>query len=383
MKKKYWNWQKDDWPKFVYDRDIVDEIEQCYARVSGISIGLMAGINDNDRERLTIELITTEGLKTSEIEGEILDRESLQSSIMNNFQEDVGGFRGEPKERGVAMMMSELYGAFHLPLTKTMLCSWQNKLMEGQGNTSLRGKYRVDDMYIGSATFGSDKKYFVAPSPASVPAEMADFIKWFNKTAPGKRGSLSPITRASLAHLYFVSIHPFADGNGRVSRALVEKCLAQEVGQPSFVALSSTIMGKRNDYYTALERQNKTNEVTPWIEYFGNIIISAQKETIQQVEFTIAKARFYEKYDTLLNERQKKVVTRIFKEGVKGWVGGLSAKNYSSINKWESSATITRDLTGLVKVGAFIKTGEKKGTRYHLDLSPFKVFHGDGSSYRA
>ena len=170
--------------------------------------------------------------------------------------------------------------------------------------------------------------------------------------------------RAALAHLYFVYIQPFEDGNGRIARALAEKALAQNLGQPSLIALAYTIERKRNDYYAALERNNKGLEITGWMKYFANTIIEAQNNTI----FYVAKAKFYQSYTGQLNERQAKVVARMIREGPDGFKGGLSAENYISISK-TSRATATRDLQELVAMSALTRTSELRHTRDFLSLA--------------
>ena len=194
---------------------------------------------------------------------------------------------------------------------------------------------------------------------------MKRFVAWFNDTAPGGKNPLPALTRAALAHLYFVCIHPFEDGNGRIGRALAEKSLAQNLGQPSLIALAYTIERKRKDYYAALERNNKDLEITDWLTYFANTILEAQSNTIKRVDFYVAKARFYEQLRDQLNERQDKVIARMFREGIDGFKGGLSAENYIAISK-TSRATATRDLQDLVEKGALTRTGELRHTRYFL-----------------
>jgi len=167
--------------------------------------------------------------------------------------------------------------------------------------------------------------------------------------------------------LYFVSIHPFEDGNGRIGRAIAEKSLAQSMGQPTLIALAQTIQSQRKKYYDNLEQSNKNNLIDSWMEYFAGTILAAQSYTMQMVEFLIDKTRFYDRRKGQLNERQSKVVLRIFKEGIDGFKGGLSAENYISITG-TSRATATRDLQDLVAKKAFTKSGRGKGTRYYLNL---------------
>src|SRR5260370_37250412 len=197
---------------------------------------------------------------------------------------------------------------------------------------------------------------------------MKRFIVWFNDTVPGGKRPLSALTRAGIGHVYFESIHPFEDGNGRIGRALAEKSLAQNLGQPSLIALAYTIERKRKDYYAALARNNKDNEITDWPRYFAETVLEAQTNTLARVDFYMAKAKLYERLRGRLNERQEKVIARMFREGIDGFKGGLSAENYVGISK-ASRATATRDLQDLVEKGALSKTGELRYTRYHLNVA--------------
>jgi Fic family protein len=198
--------------------------------------------------------------------------------------------------------------------------------------------------------------------------EMEAFVRWFNNSGPNARAPLPTLTRAGLAHLYFESLHPFEDGNGRIGRALAEKSLAQDLGRPTLIALSYTIERTRKAYYAAFERNQRELEVTDWLVYFAETVIEAQRNTIRRVEFLIAKAKFYERLRGRLNARQDKVIARMFREGLEGFKGGLSAENYISIAK-TSRATATRDLQDLVALGALTRTGELRHTRYHLNVS--------------
>ena len=209
--------------------------------------------------------------------------------------------------------------------------------------------------------------HFEAPPSDQVPDEMDRFIDRFNRTATGAEMALPALARAGLSHLYFESIHPFEDGNGRLGRALAEKSLAQNIGQPSLIALAFTIERERKVYYDQLERHQKTLDVTPWLEWFAETILTAQQVTLERVRFFIAKAHFHDRHREKLNERQAKAIERMFREGPDGFKGGLSAENYISITR-TSRATATRDLQDLVEMGALTRTGERRYTRYWLKL---------------
>jgi Fic family protein len=265
-------------------------------------------------------------------------------------------------------MMLDLYRNYADPLTDKTMLEWHKMLLAGDKEIKVIGGYRThaDAMQVVSGPIHKRAVHFVAPPSARMPEEMNRFIAWFNDTAPDGENPLPALTRAAIAHLYFVCIHPFEDGNGRISRALAEKSLAQNLGQPSLIVLAHTIERKRKDYYATLERNNKDLQINGWLTYFANTILQAQDNTIKRVDFYVAKAKFYEKFRDQLNERQAKVITRVFKEGIDAFKGGLSANNYISISK-TSRATATRDLQDLVEKGALIKIGELRHTQRRCD----------------
>jgi Fic family protein len=380
MVHRKWNWQKDDWGNFTYDNNELEKLEREYSRQSGFSFGIVRHLSREDQNDLIVELVSNEAIKTSEIEGEFLDRESLQSSIRREFGLGIAGHhKVKPAEAGIAEMMKDIFTNYDSPLTEKSLCNWHEMLMSGRRNIEI-GKYRThkEPMQVVSGRYDKPKVHFEAPPSADVPQEMKKFLDWFKKSAPNGKTPLTPLVRAGIAHIYFVSIHPFEDGNGRIGRGIVEKSLSQNMGQPTLIALSSTIEDRKRDYYEELAAQSTGNDLTNWLKYFGRTIISAQKQTIRQIDFIITKAKFFDANRENLNPRQLKVISRIFREGPEGFQGGFSAKNYRAITKCPS-ATATRDLQNLVSKGIFTKTGQLKSTRYLLDLSPFQGKQVDGS----
>lgn len=365
-----WNWQQPDWPDFSYKSDALVPLEQQFLLQSGEFVGACKHMGPDDQETLKIELISEEAVKTSEIEGEILNRDSVQSSLRHQLGLGVEKPGIEPSERGIAEMMADLYRNFGGALDDATMFAWHKMLLAGEKTISVIGGYRKheDPMQVVSGPDYKRTVHFEAPPSQRMQEEMTRFITWFNETAPGGKTPLPALTRAGIAHLYFVCIHPFEDGNGRIGRALAEKSLAQNLNQPSLIALAYTIERKRKDYYAALERNNKELEITAWLTYFANTILEAQRNTIARVDFFVAKAKFYERFRAQLNERQDRVIARMFKEGLDGFKGGLSAENYITISK-TSRATATRDLQDLVEKGALSKTGELRHTRYFLRLS--------------
>lgn len=364
-----WNWQQADWPKFNYDAKTLEPLEREFLLRSGEFIGAFKHVGEDDKNALKIELISDEALKTSQIEGEILNRDSVQASLKRQF--GLGGEIGNipPAERGIAEMMVDLYQRFDAALSNDTLFTWHKMLLPDAKSISTIGGYRThaEPMQVVSNIAHEPKVHFEAPPSSAMQKEMDSFVRWFNVTSPKGENLLPAVTRAGIAHLYFVSIHPFEDGNGRIGRAISEKSLAQNLGQPSLIALAYTIERTRKAYYEALERNNKTNEITDWLSWFGKTVLDAQDNTNKRVDFYVSKAKFYEKLKDKLNERQQKAVARIFKEGIDGFKGGLSAENYITITQ-ASRATATRDLQELVEIGALTKAGELRHTRYKLNL---------------
>jgi Fic family protein len=371
-----WNWQRPEWPKFAWNQSRLDIAEQQFLVGGGVFVGAAKHLGEQDRNVLTVEAMSTEALTTSEIEGEFLDRASVQSSIRRRLGLATDNRKIAPAERGVSDMMVDLCKTFAAPLSEEMLFGWHRMLMSGKQDLTDVGRYRIgsEPMQVLSGPTGTPKIHFEAPPSAQVPSEMAQFIAWFNRTAPGDAEPLAALTRAGVAHLYFESVHPFEDGNGRIGRAIAEKSLAQSLGQPPLIALASTILARRARYYTELEAANKENEITNWLAWFAGVIIEAQRRTIALIEFLIDRTKLLDGLRGKLNERQQKALQRMFREGPEGFKGGLSAGKYSTITG-ASPATTTRDLADLTEKGALIREGERRHARYKLSMPLRPVPH--------
>lgn len=364
-----WNWQQDDWPNFTYDREALTQSETQFIHEAGMVHGAIKHLTEGDKSYLTIELISNEAVTTSEIEGELLNRDSVQSSIRRNFGLETDNRNVPPAEAGIAALMADLYQQAGATLTEEQLFNWHTMLMRGRKDLTTIGAYRTtqNPMQVVSGPIATPKIHFEAPPADRVPTEMNRFLAWFNHTAPEGQQPLPALTRAGIAHLYFESIHPFEDGNGRIGRALSEKALSQSMGRPTLIALSQTICRNRKAYYTALEDNSKDLNITDWLLYFTRTVLEAQQYTQRLIDFLIAKTRLYDRLRGKFNERQEKALARMFREGLEGFKGGLSAENYLKITS-TSRATATRDLQALVELGALRKTGELKHTRYWLSI---------------
>lgn len=365
-----WNWTQADWPNFRYDAAALDRLERQFLLSSGEILGAVRHVTGDERDRLRIELLSEEAMQTSAIEGEVLDRSSVQSSLRRHFGLTTDSTPAKPREQGIAGMMVDVYSGFAATLDHETLWRWHGMLLSHDRGLETVGAYRRHDeaMQIISGRIDRPKVHFEAPPSAQVPVEMQAFVNWFNRTAPTGEEPMPALVRAGLGHLWFESIHPFEDGNGRLGRALAEKSLAQNIGQPSLIALAYMIERDRKAYYEQLETHQKTIEITDWLLWFGETVLKAQQATLERVGFFIAKAQFYDLFRDQINDRQAKAVERMFREGPAGFKGGLSAENYISTTA-TSRATATRDLNDLVQKGALIRTGERRHTRYWLNLS--------------
>jgi Fic family protein len=344
--------------------------EEQFLLGAGVVIGSVRHLSEDEHNQLFVDVMSGEALTTSEIEGEILNRASVQSSIQRQLGLAADKRRASPAEQGIAEMMVDLFRSSAEPLSNEMLYRWHQMVASGRKDLIDIGRYRTgkEPMQVISGRIGAQKVHFEAPPSKRVPSEMKRFIAWFNQTVPQGAEPLPAISRAGIAHLYFESIHPFEDGNGRIGRAIAEKAMAQSFGQPLLVALATTILAHQKSYYEALEKANKRIDASAWLSWFADIALEAQRRTITQVEFLIAKTKLLDRLRGHINERQQKALLRIFREGPEGFKGGMSAGNYSTITG-ASPATTTRDLADLTEKGALVRTGERRHARYALNLA--------------
>ncbi|KTC65944.1 Filamentation induced by cAMP protein Fic (plasmid) [Legionella adelaidensis] len=359
---KKWVWQVTEWPYFYYDSSKIISHERKFIQQIGKFAAVLSYIHSEDKEKFIIEALSEEGLKSSEIEGEILERESLQSSIKKHLglKKDIGE---SPKEKGMAALLCDVYQSYQNPLTADMLFNWHQQLMEFKSTKITVGKYRdhSEPMQVVSSRYDKREVFYEAPPSKRVPVEMAVFIDWFNKID----SSESILGKAALIHVYFECIHPFEHGNGRIGRALVEKYLSMTFETPLLLPLSQIIYKNQKAYYAALGSCNQSLDANTWVQFFVRVIEEAQESAIEIVNFLLFKTKLFDRFKGKINQRQEKALLRIFKEGPEGFKGGLSAEKYIAITK-TSRATATRDLHELVSMQVLEKTGKLKHTRYWL-----------------
>ncbi len=355
-----WNWQQTDWPNWEFDSSKLQASEEAFLLHAGKLSGALEYMRDSEKLDIQIKLLGDEAVTTSEIEGEYLDRVSVQSSLQRKF-----GMKADTKsskaENGIAELMMDCFTHFDRPLTHEVLFAWHEMICGGRRDLEHIGSYRThpDPMQVVSGSVDRIKVHFEAPPSDQVPREMDRFLEWLASE------QLGVLTKAAITHLYFVSIHPFEDGNGRIARALCEQVFAQVLGRPSFTTLSRQIERTKSEYYEMLASNNMTMQIQGWIEWFAQTALEAQQYALGLIGFTIRKAQILEDLRGQVNDRQMKVLLRLFDAGPEGFSGGLSAANYMKITDAPISTT-TRDLAHLVKLGVLKRTGERKSTRYWL-----------------
>jgi Fic family protein len=363
-----WTWQLKNWPNYEFDYSELASYEIEFQRNIGKVYGSLKHFDDGNNDHLKIEILTQEALSTSEIEGELLNRDSVQSSIKRQLGLQTTRNKANANEAGIAELMVDVYTNFDQKLNKSTLCNWHRMVCNGRRDLDVIGDYRKhkEPMQIVSGNISNQKLYYEAPPSKLLNKEMDAFIKWYNTNLKNEV-ACPTLVFAGITHLYFEMIHPFEDGNGRIGRALVEKAISQRINAPSLNSFAKVIETKKKKYYDALQGCNHTLEITPWLIYFSKTTIASQEYTDQLIQFLINKTKFFLKYKSLINERQEKVLLRIFEEGINGFKGGLSAGNYLTITG-TSPATATRDLQDLVELGALRREGELRYARYWVEI---------------
>lgn len=365
-----YNWQQPDWPIFRFDTLHLEKNSLQFAQKIGKSTGQFEMLPVETRQAVLVDVMVNEAIKTSAIEAEFISRQDVISSIKRNlgFSSDTHPVNDKRSE-GMAKLLVLIRNTFDQPLSENMLFHWHSLLMQGTHGIEI-GKWRThaEPMQVVSGAMGKEKIHFEAPPSANVSAEMERFVDWFNATAPNQPGAIvNPLVRAAIAHLYFESIHPFEDGNGRIGRIIAEKALSQNIGQPVLLSLSRTIESNKKAYYEALQKGQRSNDISDWLVYFSDVLLAAQDDFLATIEFVLQKARFFDTHKANLNGRQRKVIARMFEEGIDGFEGGMNARKYVGISK-ASKATATRDLQDLVDKQILIPVGGGRSSRYQLTL---------------
>ncbi|MBS0418644.1 MAG: Fic family protein [Proteobacteria bacterium] len=360
-------WERSNWPDLTWDSERLAALLGHVSREQGRLLGRMQDLGFELRREAQLSTLTEDVVRSSEIEGEKLDSDQVRSSIARRLGMDVGGLVAVDRDvEGVVQMMLDATINYSQPLTADRLFGWHAALFP-TGRSGLHkitvGDWRTDStgpMQVVSGPIGRQKVHYEAPPNARVRKEMERFLSWFE--APGDTDSLFV---AALAHLWFVTIHPFDDGNGRIARAIADMALARSEGSPQrFYSMSAQIRRERNDYYTTLERTQKGGlDVTSWQEWFLACLRRAIEGSQDTLSSVLQKARFWERFaQQSLNKRQVKVLNNL----LDGFEGKLTTSKWAKLTK-SSQDTAYRDITDLVDRGALRKdAGGGRSTSYSL-----------------
>jgi len=357
----------EDWPRFLWAHDRPATNLATVRHHQGRLIGRMEGLGFKLAREAILPSLTEEVIKSSEIEGEVLDREQVRSSIARRFGMDIGGLT--PVDRsveGVVDMMLDATQNYHVPLTAKRLFDWHAGLFP-TGRSGINkievGRWRSDKkgpMQVTSGPIGRERVHFEAPAAKRLAGEMHRFLEWFNGA-----DRLDPVVDAAIAHLWFVTIHPFEDGNGRIARAIADMALARSEQTPwRFYSMSAQIRAERQDYYDILEETQKGDlDVTAWIEWFLGCLERAFRHAEEMLASVLSKARFWEENaNARLNERQRLIVNRL----LNGFEGKLTSSKYATLAK-SSQDTASRDIDDMVRQGILAKDpGGGRSTSYSL-----------------
>ena len=344
-----------DWPDFEWDQEKLAGPLAALRHRQGRLIGRMETLGFSLRGEATLRTLTEDVLKSSEIEGEILDREQVRSSIARRLGMDIGALA--PADRnveGVVEMMLDATQRYSEPLTPERLFGWQAALFP-TGYSGMRkiavGRWRDDakgPMQVVSGALGRERVHFEAPAAKRLKKEMTAFLKWFN----GRDGT-DPVLRAGLAHLWFVTVHPFEDGNGRIARAIADMALARsEQSAQRFYSVSAQVRIERETYYDILQKTQRGGlDITPWLEWFLGCLAGAFDGTEETLGSVMHKARFWEEHaDASVNDRQRLMLNKL----MDGFEGKLTSSKWATIAKC-SQDTALRDILHLVDRGILAK----------------------------
>ncbi len=365
-----YNWEQADWQQFHYNEPDFTAIALSFMALAGESKGYLQSLSGHEQAESVVELLVKEAIKTSAIEGEFLSRTDLVSSIRRHLGYTTPSYRIKDKRaEGIAVLLVKVRESYDRDLGEVQLFEWHRLLMAGN-NAIQVGQYRshVEPMQVVSGSVGKEIVHFEAPPSARVPVEMQTFFDWFNATKPGGELAIpNLLIRAAIAHVYFETIHPFEDGNGRMGRVIAGKALAQGLKRPILMSLSTTIEADRKAYYAALRQAQRTNDLTRWIAYFSETLVKAQQDFIKTIQFILKRTAFFDKYQSYLNEAQRKVINRMLDEGEEAFEGGMNARKYQSING-VSKATATRHLQDMVQTGILVSDKGGRSTNYQVNL---------------
>lgn len=356
--------QHSNWPDFTWDDKVLLSPLASVRSTHGRLLGKMEGLGFHFHNDASLSILTADAIKSSLIEGEELNKEEVRSSVARHLGMDVAGMVTPSRHvDGVVDMLIDASQHYADPLTKERLCAWQAALFPTgrSGLYSVRtGDWRDGPMQVVSGAMGKERVHFEAPPAARVPEEMDRFLEWFNSYS-----SMDPVLKSGLAHLWFVTVHPFDDGNGRVARAVGDLQLARADGTPHrFYSMSTQIEKEKNSYYEMLERTQKGSlDVTVWLRWYLECMEAALKASGELLEATLTRARFWSRHaETSFNARQKKMIDALLDD----FYGVLNTSKSAKMTKC-STDTALRDIKDLQRKGVLRQNeGGGRSTSYSI-----------------
>src|SRR5690554_1125344 len=357
------------WTDFTWDNKAINVIFGEVRLMQGKIIGQMNALGFSTKEEATLTALTLDVVKSSEIEGELLNYDQVRSSIARRLGINTAGLVPSSRHiEGVVEMMLDATQRYTLPLTKKRLFGWHAALFPTgySGPYAIEvGKYRTDEMQVVSGAMGKEKIHYEAVNPKLVKVEMDNFLDWFNND-----NQLDPVIKAAIAHFWFIIIHPFDDGNGRIGRAITDMLLARaENSGERFYSMSSQILVERKRYYEVLQKvQHSTGDITEWLEWFLHCLKNAMLATEHTTQRILRKAEFWKRHEsTAINERQRTVLNMLFD----GFDGKLQSSKWAKITK-VSTDTALRDIKDLIEKGILQETNEG-GRNANYKLADFTL----------
>lgn len=369
-----WIWQTSAWPPLSFHVGTVSAVLSRARSELGKLLGKVEAVGAADMSLTERDIWTHDALATSAIEGEVLNLDAVRSSVARRLGIATAFTAAVPRGvEGLLDVMEDAANKWNTDLTKERVCAWHAALFPPEQITMRlidSGKFRSHEqpMQIVSGPSGHERVHYEAPPSSEVPAQMSQFIDWFNKSRTDN--ATDGLVRAAQAHLWFESIHPFEDGNGRIGRAIMDMALSQDAGRTFRLhGLSVELRRHQENYYNALNRvQRVQDEPTAWLVWLIDTFRNSCEASSSLVDEALDRARFWSRNKNVdLNERQRKVLNKMLEAGPGRFIGGMTPRKLQSIAK-AAGATATRDLTELVEKGLMVRRGGGRSTHYELEL---------------
>lgn len=371
-----WIWQRQGWPRFSWQAERLAPLLRDCTRAQGRLLGMAGAVGAELSAASQLDALLQNIVTSSAIEGEQLNVSSVRSSLARRLAvAPSGDGRVTPRSEGLAELLLDATQHYEQSLTLERVLHWHGLLFPEPEAGLLARRIRVgalrgeEPMQVVSGRLDRPRVHFEAPPRNGLERQLADFLAWFD--ASRADSGLDPLLRAGIAHFWFVTLHPFDDGNGRLTRAITDLALAQGEHQAiRFYAMSASILDDRKGYYRILEATQKGElDITPWLEWFLQTLLRALQQALTRIDRVLAKARFWQQHrQQALSAEQIKVLNRLLDGGEAGFENGISAAQYQAVAK-VSKATATRHLVELLEKGYLHKLpGGGRSTRYQIDF---------------